>query len=273
MLKNIEVEICCGSYYDALQAWKGGAKRIELNSALYLGGLTPSLGTLLKVKRETKLQVICMVRPRGAGFCYDVEDFETMLEDASILLENGADGIAFGCLNKEGRIDIKQTEQMVRLIKEYKREVVFHRAFDCVDDVDEAMKCLITLGIDRVLTSGLESKAIDGAEMLHYLQETYGDRIEILAGSGVNAENVEDLIQRTGVIQVHSSCKGWCTDVTTSREKVSFSYRSCGEIKNTTGNNKVQEMTDEYEVVDANLVKILVDKVNTLNNKGNRLRD
>lgn len=267
MLRKIEVEICCGSYYDALQAWKGGAKRIELNSALYLGGLTPSLGTLLKVKRETGLQVLCMVRPRGAGFCYDVEDFETMLEDASILLENGADGIAFGCLNKEGRIDIKQTEQMVRLIKEYKREAVFHRAFDCVDDVDEAMQCLITLGIDRVLTSGLESKAIDGAETLHYLQETYGDRIEILAGSGVNAENVEDLIQRTGVMQVHSSCKGWHTDVTTSGEKVSFSYRSYGEIKNTTGNNKVQEMTDEYEVVDANLVKILVDKVNTLNNK------
>ena len=267
MLRKIEVEICCGSCYDALQAWKGGAKQIELNSALYLGGLTPSLGTLLKVKRETGLQVICMVRPRGAGFCYDVEDFATMLEDASILLENGADGIAFGCLNKEGRIDTKQTEQMVKLIKEYKREAVFHRAFDCVDDVDEAMQYLITLGIDRVLTSGLESKAIDGAETLHYLQETYGDRIEILAGSGVNAENVEDLIQRTGVVQVHSSCKGWRTDVTTSGEKVSFSYRSCGEIKNTTDNNKVQEMTDEYEVVDANLVKILVDKVNTLNNK------
>ena len=268
MLRKIEVEICCGSYYDALQAWKGGAKRIELNSALYLGGLTPSLGTLLKVKRETDLQVICMVRPRGAGFCYNIEDFETMLEDARILLENGADGIAFGCLNKEGRIDSQQTEKMVSLIKEYKREAVFHRAFDCVDDVDETMQYLITLGVDRVLTSGLENKAIDGAEILHYLQETYGDRIEILAGSGVNAENVEALVHKTGIMQVHSSCKGWHTDVTTSGEKVSFSYRNCSEIKNITGDNKVQEMTDEYEVVDANLVKILVDKVNTLNNKG-----
>ena len=68
MSKNLEVEICCGSYYDTLQAWKGGAKRVELNSALHLGGLTPSLGTFRQVKKNTGLKVICMVRPRGAGF-------------------------------------------------------------------------------------------------------------------------------------------------------------------------------------------------------------
>lgn len=267
MLKKIEVEICCGSYYDALQAWKGGAKRIELNSALYLGGLTPSLGTLLKVKKETDLQVICMVRPRGAGFCYGTEDFETMLEDAHILLENGADGIAFGCLNKEGQIDIRQTEQMIGLIKKYKKEVVFHRAFDCVDDVDKAIQCLITLGVDRILTSGLANKAMEGEETLQYLQKVYGDRIGILAGSGINAENVEILIQKTGVKQVHSSCKKWCIDATTSREKVSFSYRSCDERKNTILDSKVQEMTDEYEVVEENLVKSLMEKVEKLNSR------
>lgn len=264
MLKKIEVEICCGSYYDALQAWKGGARRIELNSALYLGGLTPSLGTLLKVKRETGLQVICMVRPRGAGFCYEIEDFETMLEDARILLENGADGIAFGCLNKAGQIDKQQTEQMVKLIKKYEKEAVFHRAFDCVSNVDQSMKYLIAVGIDRVLTSGLENKAMDGVGMLHYLQRTYGNKIEILVGSGVNAGNVEELIQKTKVTQVHSSCKGWHTDVTTSGKKVSFSYRDCGEMKNVINNSKVRKMTDEYEVVDEKLVKILVDKISAL---------
>lgn len=114
MSKNLEVEICCGSYYDTLQAWKGGAKRVELNSALHLGGLTPSLGTLRQVKKNTGLKVICMVRPRGAGFCYNMEDFEVMLEDAHILLENGADGIAFGCLTADRvqdfirKTDVKQ---------------------------------------------------------------------------------------------------------------------------------------------------------------------
>ena len=96
------------SYYDALQAQYGGARRIELNSALHLGGLTPSLATLLKVKDNTDLEVICMVRPRGAGFCYNDEDFEVMKLDAEILLDNGADGIAFGCLDEEGDINIPQ---------------------------------------------------------------------------------------------------------------------------------------------------------------------
>ena len=82
MSKDLEVEICCGSYYDALQAWKGGAKRVELNSALYLGGLTPSLGTLRQVKKNTGLKVICMVRPRGAGFCYNMAYFSISSQTA-----------------------------------------------------------------------------------------------------------------------------------------------------------------------------------------------
>ena len=89
------VEICCGGYEDALAAYRGGAKRIELNSALYLGGLTPSLAALILTKRNTDLKVIAMVRPRGAGFCYSDADFEVMEADAELLLKNGADGIAF----------------------------------------------------------------------------------------------------------------------------------------------------------------------------------
>lgn len=90
------VEICCGSYSDALAAWKAGATRIELNSALSLGGLTPSLATLKMTKQNTGLKVITMIRPRGAGFCYDEEEYEVMKQDAKIMLENGADGLAFG---------------------------------------------------------------------------------------------------------------------------------------------------------------------------------
>ena len=249
MLKNIEVEICCGSYYDALQAWKGGAKRVELNSALHLGGLTPSLGTLRQVKKNTDLEVICMVRPRGAGFCYNTEDFEVMLEDARILLENGADGIAFGCLNADRKINEKQTEEMVQLIKSYNKEAVFHRAFDCVTDMNEAMQALIKIGVDRVLTSGLKPTAIDGAENIQYLQKEHGEQIEILAGSGLNAQNVRDFIRKTGIKQVHSSCKGWLTDMTTGSDEVSFAYRE----KEKNGCRKDTE--GDYEVVDALLVR------------------
>lgn len=248
---NIQVEICCGSYYDALQAWKGGAKRIELNSALYLGGLTPSLGTLVKVKHTTDLEVICMVRPRGAGFCYNTEDLEVMLEDAFILLENGADGIAFGCLNEEGNIHIKQTEKMLKILKKYNKKAIFHRAFDCVKDVDEAMQTLICLGIDRVLTSGLADKAIDGLEMIRYLQKTYGNQIEILAGSGINEQNVKKIIYKTGIHQIHSSCKAWDMDKTANRGAVNFSYKN-------------SDIEGKYETVNIDLVKKLITSLETL---------
>ena len=112
---SIQIEICCGGYYDALQAYKGGAKRIELNSALHLGGLTPSVGMLRLTKQHTDLNVITMIRPRGAGFHYNKEDFEVMLMDAQSMLENGADGIVIGCLDEEGNIDIEQNKQLIKL--------------------------------------------------------------------------------------------------------------------------------------------------------------
>ena len=242
------VEVCCGSYYDALQASYGGASRIELNSALHMGGLTPSLATLLKVKEATNLEVICMVRPRGAGFCYSDEDFEVMKLDAEILLDNGADGIAFGCLDAQGDIDIVQTREMVNIIKSYHKTAVFHRAIDCVNDIDESMDILITLGVDRILTSGLQAKALHGKEMIKYLQEAYGNSIEILAGSGINALNVKRLMDYTGISQVHSSCKDWVNDSTTHRHEVSYAYAPVPH-------------ENDYDVVSKELVEKIVKSI------------
>lgn len=242
------VEICCGSYEDALAAYRAGAKRIELNSALYLGGLTPSLGTLRLVKQNTDLKVIAMVRPRGAGFCYSKADFETMKIDTEILMEKGADGIAFGCLDENGNIYMEQTKDIIDVIKKYQGEVVFHRAFDCVKDPFESMEKLISMGVDRVLTSGLKAKAMEGMEMIAKLQKAYGEKIEILAGSGINASNALEIMEKTGIHQVHSSCKGWIKDPTTTGEEVSYSYAE--------GIHK-----DDYDVVDEKLVRELVERV------------
>ena len=96
-----QVEICCGSYQDGIAAHQGGAKRIELNSALSVGGLTPSVVALRRLKKETDLKVMCMVRPRAGGFCYDETDTAIMMEEAELLLENGADGIVFGFLKEK----------------------------------------------------------------------------------------------------------------------------------------------------------------------------
>ena len=140
-----------------------------------------------------------------------------MLLEAEDLLENGADGLAFGFLKSDHTIDVKRTREFVELIHKYHR-AVFHRAFDCCDDLDHAMSQLIELGIDRVLTSGGQSTAIDGADQIKSLQENYGKDIEILAGSGVNYNNASSLMKHTGISQVHSSCKDYEEDPTTFRQ-------------------------------------------------------
>ena len=239
------VEICCGSYYDAKNAYLGKAKRIELNSALYLGGLTQSTATLRQVKKDFDLEIICMVRPRGAGFCYNDEDFLIMKEEAKDLLENGADGIAFGILDQDGNIDLKRNQEMIEIIKSYHKTAVFHRAFDCVKDYDQAIRQLIDLGVDRVLTSGLEAKAMDGKEVIKYLQSHYGDQIQILAGSGMNASNAKEMMDYTGIYQVHSSCKDWLNDPTTSSNHVTYAYATSPH-------------ENDYEIVSKELVEKLV---------------
>lgn len=219
-------EICCGSYFDAKQAAKGGAKRIELNSALHLGGLTPTLSTLLLIKNKLDLKVIAMVRPRGAGFCYSKEDFEVMLAECKMLVEYGADGIAFGCLNADASLNLDQNKRLLEIIKRHQKEAVFHRAFDCNKNPYETMELLIELGVDRVLTSGLKPKATDGIELLKELHCQYGEQIELLAGSGVNSTNAKELMKQTGISQIHSSCKQWLKDSTTTVNEVSYSYAS-----------------------------------------------
>ncbi len=244
-MKNI-VEICCGSYYDAKQAFLGGADRIELNSALFLGGLTPSMATLQLVKEELDINTICMVRPRGAGFFYNDEDKKVMFKDAKSLLKANTDGIAFGFLNEDKTIDIESTRKMVDIIKSFDRnkEAVFHRAFDCVENPYKAIEQLIDLGIDRLLTSGLKDKAYDGLDLIKDLNDKYSDKIEILAGSGINYQNAKEIIEKTGIHQVHSSCKDFINDVTTTGENVSYAYLS---------------NEDKYDVVSLELVKKLVE--------------
>ena len=217
-------EICCGSYEDALQASRGGAERIELNTALHLGGLTPTIASVKLTRENTSLKIISMVRPRAGGFHYTQAEKEQMFAEAELLLEYGSHGLAFGFLHADATVDVESTKKMTALIHAKGGEAVFHRAFDCVKDPYEAIEQLIAAGVDRILTSGLAPKAVEGKEMLRSLQEKYGNQIELLAGCGVNASNVREIIADTGLTQAHSSCKDWREDPTTCGGKVSYSF-------------------------------------------------
>src|SRR5437764_13979019 len=131
-MAKILLEICCGSIDDALQAQAGGADRIELCSALFLGGLTPSLGTLQYARQQLKIPIIAMVRPRGGGFCYTDAEFETMERDTGVAIGSGADGVVFGILTADGNIDRERTRRIRKIIGS--KQAVFHRAFDVTPD-------------------------------------------------------------------------------------------------------------------------------------------
>lgn len=223
-MQQIIFEVCAGSFQDCLAAEKGGADRVELNSALSVGGLTPSLISLIHARRETALSIVCMVRPRAGGFCYNEMETQLMLEEAELLLKNGADGIAFGFLKADGTVDAEKTKTMVELIHRAEGKAVFHRAFDVTPDPMKAIETLIDCGVDRLLTSGQQAKALDGATLIAKLQNKYGGQIKILAGSGVNVGNVRKLIEKAGIRQVHSSCKSYRTDPTTKAGSVSYEY-------------------------------------------------
>lgn len=203
-MSQLLMEICCGSADDVIQAQKGGADRVELNSNLFQGGLTPSAGTLQVVKRHVQIPVIAMVRPRAGGFCYTPVEFETALADARALLQNGADGLVFGFLHENGTVDEARTRELVALCEG--RAAVFHRALDVTPDWKRALDTLIRLGVTRVLTSGQASDvffALDTiAEMIDYVDGA----IEILPGAGITRGNVRRVVQATGCTQVHLAC-------------------------------------------------------------------
>jgi copper homeostasis protein len=215
------LEVCVASVEDAVAAHAGGADRLELNSALPLGGLTPSLGTFLEVRQAVPLPVIAMARPRPAGFYYSEADFRTLRRDADLLLEHGAAGIAFGILHDDGRIDAGRCREVVRQVGTH--EAVFHRAFDVAPDPFAALELLIDLGVRRVLTSGQEETAYNGAALIAELIRRAAGRIEVLPCGGINRFTLADVVKRTGCNQVHASLRYSRPDPSSgARPQVSF---------------------------------------------------
>lgn len=202
-MKKIKMEACCGSVRDVIIADKLGFDQIELNSSLELGGMTPSVGTLVMSKRLTDIPIYPMVRARPQGFNYDDSDFEAMLIDAKNLIDHGADGIVFGLLNKDGTIDVERSKKMVKVIGD--KPAIFHKAFDSTPDLEVAIKQLIDLGIKRILTSGGVGDIMENLDTLKYLNEKYKDQIELLIGGGVRAHNVQEILEHTKIDQIHFS--------------------------------------------------------------------
>lgn len=224
-MPRIFIEACCGSADDAVLAFQGGADRVELNAALFLGGLTPSVGSLAALRRVCGIPVMAMLRPREGGFCYTALEYESMLADARALMKAGADGLVFGCLTEAGEIDAARVRNLVQLAEG--RQTVFHRAIDVVPDWKRALDTLISLGVTRVLTSGQAASAPEGWETIAEMLCFAGNAIEILPGAGVRPENARQLVERTGCTQLHLSARRAFTD---SSVRHGAGIRFCGSV-------------------------------------------
>lgn len=234
---NIKKELCVDSYKGAMLAEKYRFDSVELNSSLYVGGLTPRIGLVKKVVQNLDIEIVCMLRNREAGFMYTNEEFEDLLDELDILLNEDIDAIAFGVLTKNYEIDVEKTKIIIEKIHNKNKIAVFHRAFDNVYDYKSAIKLLIELKCDRVLTSGQAVSAIEGIDTIIDILSIANDKIEIVAGAGINSINVEDFVKKTGVRYIHTSCKGYEEDNTTF---LNVSYRIF--------NNNRYQITDEEEV-------------------------
>jgi len=203
----VSLEVCANSVTSAVAAQDGGAVRVELCDNLLEGGTTPSYGEILMARKLLHIKLYVLIRPRGGDFLYTDLEFNVMMADIRYCIEAGCDGVVIGLLNPDGTIDKKRCAEMVTLARQWGLGVTFHRAFDMCADLFEAMEEIIEMGCERILTSGGKSTAMEGASTIARLVSKAAGRIKLMPGSGVNENNVADLVRFTGVAEVHSSAR------------------------------------------------------------------
>jgi copper homeostasis protein len=186
----------------ALAAERGGADRIELCGNLSVGGITPDGELLRAVRAQVHIPIFSMVRPRSADFVYSGAEFAEMKRAISAAKESGMDGVVLGILTEKRRVDSDRTRQLVEFAKPL--PVTYHRAFDEVADLHQALEDVIQSGAKRILTSGGSKSALDGGAVLARLVEAAGDRVVIVPGAGISALNIEQVARQTGAREFHS---------------------------------------------------------------------
>lgn len=203
------LEVCVGDVVGLDSAIAGGADRIELCSALSVGGLTPP-PSLIAAAAASPVPVHMLVRPREGGFDYDAREAAMLAADIDAAAQAGLAGIAIGA-NRDGVLDTTLLAELVAhahaqgVARGLPLSLTLHRAFDLCADLPATLETAISLGFDRILTSGGEPRAIDALPMLTRLHRQAAGRIFILAGSGIDASNV-DVILGTGIGEIHASC-------------------------------------------------------------------
>ncbi|MBM3414852.1 MAG: copper homeostasis protein CutC [Bacteroidetes bacterium] len=206
--KKYIIEIATSDFATTQSAVEGGADRIELCANLTEGGTTQSYATIKKCREAFEGLLYPIIRPRGGDFLYTKDEFDIMLQDVKLCKQLGCDGVVIGMLNMDGSIDVARTAKLIDAA--YPMGVTFHRAFDRCREPFEALEQLIEIGCERILTSGQKPTVSDAGavEMIAELNKRADNRIIIMPGSGVRADNIKMLAEKTDCTEFHSSLRG-----------------------------------------------------------------
>ena len=246
-MKNL-LEVCAGDIDSVIAAAQGGASRVELCSALGEGGVTPSIGFIRSALKVPGIRVHVLIRPRGGDFLYTPQEVDCMVDDIVAAREAGVHGVVIGALTPDGEVDMNACRKMMEAAAGI--SVTFHRAFDLCRDPFKALEDIISLGCDRILTSGQAQTALEGKENLAELVKQADGRIIILAGAGVSQSNAAEILNASGTGEIHASAR-------TSVES-GMKFRHRGVSMGTPG-------SDEYsrKTTSADIVKQIVSQINS----------
>jgi copper homeostasis protein len=196
-------ELCSESLPYSLAGQAGGADRVELCSALHLGGITPSPEVIASAVRALSIPVYVLIRPRAGNFAYTKCEFDLMRLQIEEAKKIGARGVAIGVLSPDGLVDVARTRELVELARPL--SVTFHRAFDETKNLSESLERVIDTGANDLLTSGGAADVLSGVKALSDLVRQAGNRIRIIAGGGLRLESVAEIVRQSGVRALHGS--------------------------------------------------------------------
>jgi len=199
------LEVAANSPESALAAQAGGADRIELCTALEVGGLTPTHAQIAMTRERVDLPIYVLIRPRAGDFVYSELEFETMERDIRNCAALGCDGVVIGALDAEGHVDVPRCRALIAAAG--KLGVTFHRAFDVSHDPRRALEDIVALRCERVLSSGARESALAGAALLRDLVVQAAGRIAVMPGAGIDIANIVTIRTVTRAREFHASAK------------------------------------------------------------------
>jgi copper homeostasis protein len=205
-VKSRLLEIAVDTMEAAMAAERGGADRVELCGDLSVGGVTPDAALLRAVRKQIYIPVFVMIRPRAGDFVYSAAEFEEMKASIVTAKGLGADGLVLGILKRDKSVDIQRTGELVSLGKPL--PVTFHRAFDETADLSRALDDVVQTSAERILTSGGAPSALEGAENIASIVDAVAERITIMPGAGINADNILQVAAVTRAREFHSGLSG-----------------------------------------------------------------